>query len=151
MAVIGGDMGLATSMAPLVWDPPGARYVAPNSLICTTSQQALAYALRHHLLGENDRAKEQVKRLTRVTEDVVGEMLMLRGLVESEPARIKNGLPRVLDWHASVAAEPENYRVAKYFLCMPALGLATLALRQKLLAREDLPADNVYAPRDLIA
>jgi hypothetical protein len=151
MALIGGDMDLARALAPLVWDPPDANYVGPKSVLCTTSQQALAYALRYLLVDMKDQALAQLHRLTRVTGDVVGEMLMLRGLVEADSARMADGLRRELDWHAAEASERTNYRVARYFLCIPALGLTALAQRDGLLDRDKLPADDVYFPIDLIA
>jgi len=150
-ALAAADRATARSLAPFVWDPPHASYVGPTSVICTTEQQTLAYALKFELLDDRGRAEEELARLTRVSEDAVGEMLMLRGIVETSPARFLDGLGRTLANHARRAAEKPNYRVAKYFLCLPALGLAALALEHHVATCEQLPADNVYLPRELIA
>jgi hypothetical protein len=146
-----GDRATARALAPLVWDPPGAEYVGPNSVICTDERQVLAYALRFELLDDRGRADQHLKRLTRVTQDAVGEMLMMRGILETRPELFLDGLTRTLAVHEHAARDKANYRVAKYFLCLPALGLSALALEHGLVAREQLTADNVYLPRDLIA
>jgi hypothetical protein len=150
MALIGGQSNLALALAPLVWDPPDASYVAPNSVICTDMQQALAYAMKYALLENRDEAEAQLAHLTRVPEDIVGELLMMRGLISAQPERLLKGIVLALAWHAREAAEPDNYRVPKYFLCVPALGLAARGLQRGLVAREQLPANDVYFPRDLI-
>jgi hypothetical protein len=150
MAETSGEGDLARALAPFVWDPPGASYVAPNSVICTTDQQTIAYTLKHVVLNRDADAQEQLRRLTRVPEDVIGDKLMIRGIIERDRGRVLDGHSRVLAWHERVAAEKANYRVAKYYLSLPALGLSAVALQRGVVALNDLPADNPHFPRDLI-
>ena len=51
LALAAGAPDLARALAPLVWDPPGASYLGPTSVVCTPADQRLAYALRDLLLG----------------------------------------------------------------------------------------------------
>jgi hypothetical protein len=151
MALTAGELDIARSLAPLVWDPADARYVGPRSALCTDKQQALAYTLKYLLLDQKDQAEAQVGRLTIVERYVEGEFLTLSGLVRAKPRRILDGISAALDWHARQAAKKENYRFTEYFLCLPALGLAAYALRLGMLTYEQLPENNVHFPRDLIA
>jgi hypothetical protein len=151
MALTAGELDIARSLAPLVWDPADARYVGPRSALCADKQQALAYTLKYLLLDQKDQAEAQIGRLTIVERYVEGEFLTLSGLVRAKPRRILDGISAALDWHARQAAKKENYRFTEYFLCLPALGLAAYALRLGMLTYEQLPGNNIYFPRDLIA
>lgn len=44
LALIVGDKARARHLAEMVWDPPAASYIGPDSEICTPDQQHLAYA-----------------------------------------------------------------------------------------------------------
>lgn len=151
MALTAGELDIARSLAPLVWDPADARYVGPRSVLCTDKQKDLAYTLKYLLLDKKDQAEAQINRVTTVERYFEGELLMLRGLITARPQRILEGISAALTWHAREAAKKENYRFTNYFLCFPALGLAAYALWRDLVRYEQLPENNVYFPRDLIA
>lgn len=151
MALAGGDAALARSLAPFVWDPPSASYVGPGSVLCTPEQQALADALKHSLLGDDRAAGLALGRVTRISGEGIGELLMLRGLVEDDARRFLDGLARQLDAQARLAAEAGPRRLPDGLLCLPALGLAALALRRGCVSVEQLPAGNACFPRDVIA
>ena len=51
LALAGRAHDLATTLAPLVWDPPDATYIGPTSVVCTPEEQRLAYALRDLLVN----------------------------------------------------------------------------------------------------
>ena len=149
-ALLAHDLDLAQVLATFVWDPPEARYVGPTSVVCTDLRQGAAYALRYLLLDEVDQANAVLASRDRLPEDVVGEYLMLRGLVSNSGERVVKGVTLALAAHARLANEPENYRVPDYFLHIPALGLASCALQRGLLTLADLPSRDVYLPRDMI-
>jgi hypothetical protein len=150
MALTTGEDDLARSIAPFIWDPPTAGYVGENSILCATSRQTLAYAMKYFLLGRTEESQKELALLMRVTEDVVGEMLMIRGIVEADPTRFLDGLSRALASHTKLASAKENFRVPDYFLCFPALGASALALRRGVVTPDYLPVGNVYFPNDLI-
>jgi hypothetical protein len=151
MAFIAGDRRLAEALAPLVWDPEPARYVGPESVLCTTEQQTLAFTMRYLAAGIDDQAARELASLVRPTGEVVGEFLALRGILERDEARLRDGLQRALAWHAQQAREPHNVRIPQYYLCVPALGLAALAVERGVIGRGALPASDPYFPRELIA
>jgi hypothetical protein len=150
-ALAAGCHDLARSMAPLVWDPAWASYIGPGSVVCTNKQQAIAYAVRDLLLGDDAAAATELKRLAMVPEELVGPLKMLRGLLAKQAARFLEGLSTTLAWHEREARKQPNPKRPEFFMCLVGLGLAALALQQGVVTRDQLVSDNVYFPRDLIA
>jgi hypothetical protein len=144
-----GDFGLARNLAPFLWDPPDARYIGPGSTVGTVRAQAVAYALKELLLDERSRAQAHLDTVQRAPEDLIGELLMVQALVSAEPTRFLKGISMALAWHTKQARQ--RPKVVDLFLCVPALGLAAYAINAALISPEDLPADQVYLPVDLIA
>jgi hypothetical protein len=147
-AFVGCDWELARLLAPWVWDPEGSGWISPNSLLCTPQQQTMAYALKDFLLGRTGELETRLRSMTNIREDLIGEMLMLRGIILGDSARTLKGLGLALSWHHRMAKQ-EDFN-PEYFVCTTALGLAALAIQHKVVAKEDLPADDVYLSRDLI-
>ena len=56
LALASGALDLAKTLAPLIWDPPGASYLGPGSVVCTPEDQHLGYALRDILTGRSEEA-----------------------------------------------------------------------------------------------
>jgi hypothetical protein len=151
MALIARDPNLAKSLARNLWDPPNARYIGPESVLCTTEQHDLAYALRHFLLDESSSAKERLAHFVRVSESAVGEYLMIRGLLTKEDVWIKKGLRLAITWHDREVVRNAPQKVPDLFLNIPALGLVARALDSGLLHKADLPNGDMSFPCDLIA
>jgi hypothetical protein len=147
-ALASGDRTLATTLAPWVWDPEGVTWLSPQSVICSTHQQTLAYALKDVLLGRQKEAAARLDKLKAIREETIGEVLMLDGVVVSDAARIMRGLEFQLKWNRRKAKE-EDF-TPDYFLCVSALGLCALGIQEKVVTKQDLPDNDVYFPRDLI-
>jgi hypothetical protein len=64
---------------------------------------------------------------------------------------VLKGLGLELAWHAKDAMQPANVKIPVYYLCVPALGLAALALRDRVIAADGLPRTDPYFPAELIA
>jgi len=148
MALIVSKYAVAQQLAELMWDPPKATYVGPDSEVCTTNQQSLAYAVKHLLQSNSEGVNKELRRISnRKGEQQVAAMAkMVRGLAENSDARFNEGLFEVLFFHRK-AARREND--PQRFFSLEGLGLSTLALRCGLAKKSELPADE-YLPVELL-
>ena len=151
MALAGDDAALARDLARFVWDPPGASYAGPGSVLCSPAQQALAEALKHLLPGDAAAAARALGGVTRIDGDGIGELLMLRGLVEGDAQRLLDGLARQLDAHARRVADEGAAAAPEAAVCLAALGLAALAVGRGLVPAARLPLGHACFPRAVIA
>ncbi len=152
-ALISGEDALADQLALSIWDPPDASYLGANSVVCTTNEQHLAYALREMFKGDADAAHSELIKVRprKLNDRVASEGKMLRGLIDEDAAVFLDGLRSLLALHARDATRDENRTDSSFFICIPALGLCKLALRRRLLQREQFPQGNQFLPIDLIA
>jgi len=144
-AFVAGDFDLGRSLAPYVWDPPKARYIGRGSMFGSEQAQAVAYALRDYSLGNIDAAQAHLDPLNRIPENLIGELLLVQGIVRPESSRVLKGLGLALAWHAKEAAEPANAKMSTYLLSIPSLGLAALALRDRVIDAGALPREEPYS------
>ena len=151
MALIVRDPDLARSLACNLWDPPNARYIGPESVLCTTEQSDLAHVLRHFLLDERLPGKAVLAHFKRVSESVVGEYLMIRGLFNKEDIWLRKGLQLAIAWHDREVVRIAPEKVPDLFLNIPALGLVARGLDSGLLHNVDLPNGVLSFPCDLIS
>jgi hypothetical protein len=152
LALIAGEHALAGRLALSIWDPPNARYIGPESEVCTPNELHLASALRELFKADkNAAAKElaQVRMRRKREGNILPAKKMLEGIAKGERGLFVQGLEGLLEWHAEEAQRPNNPRYAEFYLCLPGLGLTILAIRAGLVKLDDLPADNVYLPRSL--
>lgn len=149
MALAACDWDLAANLAPWIWDPPNQTWLAPNSVICTTHQRQIAKAMKEFLLGDPKAAELSLGSMRNIREDVIGDMLMLRAIVLRDRARLLKGLGLALSWHRRMA-EAEDFDPV-YFMATTALGLASMALHEGLIASSDLPSGEAYFSNELIA
>ena len=149
-AFASGDFSLGRALASFVWDPPKARYLGRGSMFGSERAQRVAYALRDLLLDKREAAQAHLDPLKQIPEDLIGEVLMVEGLVRSEPARVLKGLGLELAWHHKEATTPANTKLPTYLLCIPALGLAALALHEAVIEADTLSRNNPDFPVELI-
>jgi hypothetical protein len=151
IAMTAADWQLALDLAPYVWDPPTASYIGPTSVLCTSNQQTAALLLRDYLMENVDGVISRLRAVHDLDAPDAGGLLMIEGIATESRVKLAAGFRRLLAVHAATAARAENYRVPEHFLCIPALGLAALALLRGTIKRDDLPRDNPHFPPELIA
>jgi hypothetical protein len=147
VALAAGEDTLARQIGRLVGDPPGARYLSPTSVIATPDDQRVAYAFRA-LLSDNPREclRETLPALDSPAEDIRLQATAMRALATGNAGVFLDYLRALLVWNRNAAVE--NPRDPAYFICFPALALARLALRAKLVPLEDMPV-VVFLPLGL--
>lgn len=144
------NSSVAQRIADLVWDPPNASYVDPNSVVCTPNDQLLAYSLRDYLLG-NDEAAMSSLRLIEIREtEIKHQTMMIWALVLRNQIMFLRELKSFLEWHQKNALNEENRKNPEFFLGLPGLGLCICALRANLVQLQVLPPNNAFLPIDLI-
>jgi hypothetical protein len=148
MALIASNYALAQQLAELMWDPPKADYVGPDSAVCTTNQQSLAYAVKHLFQNDSEGVDKELRRISnRKGEQQAAAMgKMVRGLAENSDALFNDGLLEVLYLHRKAARREDR---PQGFFSLEAVGLSTLALRGGLVEKLALPADD-YFPLELL-
>ncbi|MBI3409143.1 MAG: hypothetical protein HY040_12420 [Planctomycetes bacterium] len=152
IALIAAQYEIADKLTELMWDPPKARYIGPRSEVCTITQQHLAYAVKHLLLNQMDDAQKELRRFVWRSSEA-GIAKMVRGLAEKNDAIFVEGLLELLFWHrkeANESYEAYNRDYSETYFSLPAAALSNLAVKQCLLKRRDLPADE-YLPLELVA
>jgi len=153
-AWIGGEYGIVDQLAKLMWDPPKARYIGPNSEVCTTNQLHLAYALKHLVLGNPEEATSELARIganrPRSPDPETPYLAkMVRGLAENHCGFFSDGLQELLFWHQKQVDKSWNQTNPEMYFCLPAVALCILAMRRGLIEKTDLP-DDPYLPLELI-
>ena len=151
LALVAGDQARARHQAEMVWDPPDASYLGPDSEVCTLDQQHLAYAVKQVILGDNQVALSEIGLVNpKAQAEIKIQATMTRAIVARQDKVFLNSLDDLLAWHRKMAVRKANLNDPDFFLSIAGLGLCALALRQEVIQREQLPHDNVYLPVDLI-
>jgi hypothetical protein len=157
IAMCTGKFDVAAQIAALAWDPPDANYIGPNSVICRPYEVHLAYSVKHLFAAATDETLRELERVRVRPKDVRPHTMkaMIRSLIAATPEPFLDALSELLSWHAKLRWERDQYELAgggtKKFLCFWALGLSAWAVQRGLVTLDQLPGDNVYCPRELIA
>lgn len=152
-ALVGGEFALASDLASLAWDPPDAKWVSWNSVICTPNDQHLAYAVKHFFAGEVDQMEAELKRLrARPRQEPEREYIvgMWRAIVDRNAFQFREWLFDLLNWHEWEAKKHDPIAASDLYLSVPGVALATLAVKRGVCSISQLPANNVYLPIELI-
>ncbi len=160
-----GSLDLARAIAEVTWDPPDSNIIAPDSVVCTTAEQHLAYAVKGIILDDLEMAATEAKLARTTREDLQLQVAMVHALLRRTQAEFLEALVKLLAWNRRLARSSQRQpRIERVWspptpdlgflktdplLCMPALGLAGLALRMKLLRVQDLPSDPHF-PHELL-
>ena len=160
-----GSLALARAIAEVTWDPPDSQIIAPDSVVCTTAEQHLAYAVKGIILDDLEATAIEAKLARTTREDLQLQVAMVRALLRRTQAPFLEALVKLLAWNLRLARSTQREsRIERVWspptpdlgflktdplLCMPALGLAGLALRMKLLRVQDLPSDPHF-PHELL-
>jgi hypothetical protein len=149
-ALAAGDSELAERTAGLVGDPPGASYLGPDSVVCTPDEQQLAYALKALLLGQIAVAAFQAAVPDSAPPAIRHQATAMQAMVGQNPQLFLDALDALLVTHSLEAADIRHQREPRYFLSLPALGLAALATTSGLVAEPQLPIGYSYFAPQLI-
>lgn len=151
VALAAGREESARAVASLIGDPPGASYLGESSVVCTFDEQRLAYAFKALLTGGG--GADSLARLElsdAATAALRHEAAMMRALGLRDAGLFLEGLEGLLREHRRAATAPDAYHWPETYLSLHGLGLAVCALRAGLIETGQLPADDVYLPRDLL-
>jgi hypothetical protein len=151
LALIVGDLARAWHLAEMVWDPPNADYIGPDSEVCTPDQQHLAYAVKQVILGDDQAALSEIGLISPKAQlEIKIQATMARAIVAGQDKVFLDNLDDLLAWHRKMALRKANLNDPDFFLSIAGLGLCALALQRGVVQREQLPQDNVYLPVELI-
>ena len=150
LALIGAGKDLARRIAELVWDPPNAHYIAPDSVICTRDEQHLAYALKAFLMGQEALVLAELAQITLSQVDVHSQALLLHALHSSNTQRFLQELSTHQAYHLSQAHMTEHQKNPDYFLDIAGLALCTLALEASII-QPGQGQNSIYLPEDLLS
>lgn len=151
LALAAGDWPLAGSLAALIWDPPGAAYVAERSVLCTPQQQQVAYAVREYFRGIPAAARALLKSPTRTGGESEAELegQLLSAILQSDREWFTAGLVQLLTCHREARTHGKNRSNPLYHMCLPAVGLCSIALRERVIDTEAIPLD-VFLPPEFV-
>ena len=152
LALIAGQPELARRVALQIWDPPKPGWVGYHKYAtCTINEQRLAFALRKVYEQDDEGALKLVKMIgpTRGERSgILEQATMWKGLLESNSTRFIGGLTDLLHVHQKSAkrikAESDK------FLCVPGLGISTLAISRGMIDVGQLPKDNQFFPLEFV-
>lgn len=154
IALCVGEFKLACDLAREIWDPPNAPYLGKKGRIgCTEEAVGLAYAVRGYFEGAKEEALRSLESLGDPRSDAmqVHQRTLWLALVSRNGDAFIRALEAYLSWHEIESTRTEMNRLdCERFICIPALGLASLAMEEGMVAEEALPKDNVFLPLSLI-
>lgn len=125
LALACGARELATTLAPLIEDPPGARFPSAGSEVCTPDDQAVAYALRDFLLNRPpvpnalDPSTFAPKR--------AASLDALRALSHDDRVAFLSALETLHSEHLEALAVPRPVPDIESLIDIPTLALAALS------------------------
>jgi len=148
---VSGQPLIAQRLAQLIGDPPNAPYIDAESEVCTPDDQHIAYAMKHYLLGDRDRAAAKLGLVSDGDARTAAEARVARALVSRDRDFFLGALQAHLKWHASEAKKKRNQKDTAYFLNLPALGLTAIALGDGVVSTDDLPRALPHFPVELLS
>jgi hypothetical protein len=149
LALVAGDPSLVEQIAAMVGDPPDATYIGPNSVVCTTEEQELAYAVKAYLLGETAVAYFHTAGLAGSSSPIREQVVAIDALIDRKQGAFLSVLDELLAAHTEAAQDPRHVHEPRFLVAIPALAFAALASRSGVIDPSRLP-DTPYLPRALL-
>jgi hypothetical protein len=141
-----GQWDLAQDIAATIWDPEDASYIDTNSEVCTIADQELAYAMREYMEGNLNWAYQHLEQVRTIDWEIIFQAQMLSAILDELPEDLLAKLAEYLKYHQIQALRKENIHEKEYFMCMPAMGLAALAMSKGLVEIAQLPQTDPFFP-----
>jgi len=153
LALAGGAPELATTLAPLVWDPPDATYIGPTSVVCTPEEQRLAYALRDLLT--NTPSSEAIRALPDTEWRSAAQRARgwaMVSIAAHDPIALAVAIELLREVHAAAvrARLAETGALDRLDLLLDVPSLAYAALGRARLGDVPLRDSDAYFPRALV-
>lgn len=144
------NVPLARELVTLAGQSPNAALVSPQSEVCNSNEQTLSHAL-NALLAKNlplayrEASKLQFRRGSQMEKQTATTIstIATEGDVLAE-------LNALLSCHEKLAVRPDHLTDASFWLCLPALGLAYMAVHLGSIQRTDLKTESIYCPADFL-
>ena len=127
LALVAGDPALVKRIAAMIGDPTNATYVGPDSVVCTTEEQGLAYAMKAFLLGQTAVAYFHTAGLAGSSSPVREQAVAIDALINRDLGAFLAVLNEMLAAHVDAARDPHHVHEPRYLIAIPLLALATLA------------------------
>jgi hypothetical protein len=144
------DVATARELVNLAGNSPNAELVSPQSEVCTSNQQTLSHALNALLAGDLNQAQVEARKLEGRKGNRHDKRLgSILGAIAAD-SDVLGELEGLLHNFAKEAKRNEKQLHTNCFLCLPALGLAQLAISLGEIELADLDPDNPYAPPALL-
>ncbi len=141
---------LAYRMAQLIWDPENAPYVGYDSEVCTPDDQHLARAVKSYIMGATEDVATEASLVDlHASRARWLQASILMAIANQQKADFLLHLSELQHWHQREAARKSRRTDTSFYLNLPALALAKLALRAGTASREALPSDT-HAPLELV-
>ena len=144
------DIAYTQQLIDLAGHSPCAEYVSPASEVCTTNQQTLSHAINALAVGDFESAEREalklsVRRGTKMEKQIA---TVANAIATSNCIAVE--IDAMLFFHDKIARQTGNKTDSDFYLCLPAIGLANIALHFGRLERDELDHSNVYCPADLL-
>jgi 1,2-phenylacetyl-CoA epoxidase PaaB subunit len=140
------DIASARRLVELAGHAPCPEVVSPRSEVCTSNQQTLSYALNAMLADDFELALREAQRVTvRRGNQMEKQIAAILAAIAGE-RDVLTELDTLLFYHEKLAKRRENWLNSSYYLCLPALGLSSLAIQLGRFKLADLSVDSMYAP-----
>jgi hypothetical protein len=127
LALVAGDPSLVEQIAAMVGDPPDATYIGPDSEVCTTEEQGLAYAVKAYLLGQTAVAYFHTAGLAGSSSPIREQAVAIDALIDRDQRAFLSVLDELLAAHTEAARDPRRVHEPRFLVAIPALALAALA------------------------
>jgi hypothetical protein len=152
LALSCGASDVAGALAPLIWDPPGASYLGPDSVVCTPEDQRLAYALRDILLHRVEKGGEELHALKPADRGQEIRASLLTALTGGDETRFSQALAESHAFHLKRVEmdqimNGDGLKDLDDLLDVPTLAYLSLGISR--MAGLGLPAQDAYLPVEL--
>jgi hypothetical protein len=149
LALVAGDPALVEHIAAMIGDPPNASYLGPDSVVCTTEEQGLAYAMKAFLLGQTAVAYFHTAGLSGSSSPIREQSVAIDALINRDRGAFLAALNELLTVHIGAARDPHHVHEPRYLIAIPVLALAAIAIGSGMIEQSSLPEDP-YLPRALL-
>lgn len=138
------------SLVALAGSKPGASLVAPQSEVCTTNEQTISEALNALVQEDRKRAAGEARKLEVRKGSQLDKQTAAAIVTVATGGNAAGEIETLLAFHTRMAKARDRWTDCSTYLCLPALGLASLAIQLGELDPSDLDADALYAPTALL-
>lgn len=150
-----GNIGLASEISSLAWDPPDAAYIGPRSTVCRHYDCVLASSVAMLLQGDVESSMSVLGDL-RIPEREERPRFLKEGLeaiCEGSGIAILQSIEGLIEWHQKASSVREPYEfisMTDYYLCFWAIGLTNWALTRRMIELSQVPKNCPSLPIDWI-